>query len=75
MEELMPNRRVQTQASGEELPADAAGGETPAGGDGSSKEKAAAIRTREDFDKLPAGAWFINPKDKKPLQKKKKPTS
>lgn len=47
-----------------------AGGNAPAGGDGSSREKPARPMTRQAFAALPSGAWFVNPADGRILQKK-----
>lgn len=45
--------------------------ESPAtGGDGSDKSRPAMPHTQADFDKLPSGAYFINPSDGGVLQKK-----
>lgn len=45
--------------------------ESPAtGGDGSDRSRPAMPHTQADFDKLPSGAWFINPSDGRVLPKK-----
>lgn len=41
----------------------------PPMGDGRSRAAPATVETAEDFERLPVGAWFINPADGRVLQK------
>lgn len=42
-----------------------------AGGDGRTAGSAATVQTEDDFNRLPVGAWFVNPADGRVMQKER----
>lgn len=63
--------RLMLEYGVKKAPAGGGGSQAPAaGGGGQSQQAPARPTSREAFDQLPSGAWFVNPADGRVMQKK-----